>query len=57
LPCETSGWYGVYGVRNSERETMASTMAGTWWSYMPAPRKEISSSVETLAAASSARRS
>ena len=28
-PCETSGWYGVYGVRNSEREMIASTSAGT----------------------------
>ena len=27
-PCETSGWYGVYGVRNSERERIASTRAG-----------------------------
>ena len=28
-PCETSGWYGVYGVRNSERCVIASTIAGT----------------------------
>ena len=29
VPCETSGWYGVYGVRNSERESSASISAGT----------------------------
>ena len=29
VPWETSGWYGVYGVRNSEREVRASTSAGT----------------------------
>ena len=29
VPCETSGWYGVYGVRNSERESSASTSDGT----------------------------
>ena len=28
-PWETSGWYGVYGVRNSERPMIASTIAGT----------------------------
>ena len=55
VPCETSGWYGVYGVRNSERESSASTSDGTKWSYMPAPRKVISSSAETLRDASSRR--
>ena len=25
-PCEISGWYGVYGVRNSERLVIASTI-------------------------------
>jgi hypothetical protein len=28
VPCETSGWYGVYAVRNSLRETSASMTAG-----------------------------
>ncbi len=28
-PWETSGWYGVYGVRNSERDEIESTSAGT----------------------------
>jgi hypothetical protein len=28
-PWETSGWYGVYGVRNSERDMSMSTIAGT----------------------------
>ena len=28
-PWETSGWYGVYGVRNSERDSSASTSDGT----------------------------
>jgi hypothetical protein len=27
-PCATSGWYGVYGVRNSDRWVIASTIAG-----------------------------
>ena len=29
VPCEISGWYGVYGVRNSERCVIESTIAGT----------------------------
>ncbi len=29
VPWETSGWYGVYGVRNSERLSSASMIAGT----------------------------
>ncbi len=29
VPWDTSGWYGVYGVRNSEREMIESTSAGT----------------------------
>ena len=28
-PCEISGWYGVYGVRNSERWMIESISAGT----------------------------
>ena len=28
-PCEISGWYGVYGVRNSERPMIESIRAGT----------------------------
>ena len=28
-PWLTSGWYGVYGVRNSERDMSMSTIAGT----------------------------
>ena len=28
-PCDTSGWYGVYGVRNSERLMRESTSEGT----------------------------
>ena len=28
-PCESSGWYGVYAVRNSPRCKTASTTAGT----------------------------
>jgi hypothetical protein len=27
-PCDISGWYGVYGVRNSERERIESISAG-----------------------------
>jgi hypothetical protein len=54
-PCEISGWYGVYGVRNSERDVSMSTIAGTYVSYMPAPRNETSSSVDTFLAASSRR--
>jgi hypothetical protein len=29
VPCETSGWYGVYGVRYSDRASSASTSDGT----------------------------
>ena len=28
VPCEISAWYGVYEVRNSPRETTASTSTG-----------------------------
>ena len=28
-PCEISGWYGVYGVRNSDRVMIESISAGT----------------------------
>jgi hypothetical protein len=28
-PCEISGWYGVYGVRNSERPSSVSISDGT----------------------------
>ena len=28
-PCEISGWYGVYGVRNSERDRIESISDGT----------------------------
>ena len=29
VPCETSGWYGVYGVRNSDRASSESISDGT----------------------------
>jgi len=32
VPWATSGWYGVYAVRNSERPASASTAAGIQWS-------------------------
>ncbi len=31
VPCETSGWYGVYAVRNSPRDRSCETKAGMWW--------------------------
>src|SRR4051812_50190243 len=36
LPWLTSGWYGVYGVMNSERPIRGSVSAGWEWAYMPA---------------------
>ncbi len=30
VPCETSGWYGVYAVKNSLRSSSWSTAGGTW---------------------------
>jgi hypothetical protein len=29
VPCETSGWYGVYAVKNSPRSRSWSTTGGT----------------------------
>ena len=44
MPCESSGWYGVYAVENSERAASAQTTDGMKWSYAPAPAKQTRSS-------------
>jgi hypothetical protein len=31
-PCDTSGWYGVYAVTNSERKVRLRVADGTSWS-------------------------
>ncbi len=48
-PWLTSGWYGVYAVRNSPREVIAPTAEGVILSYAPAPKK-IGNPVTFLAA-------
>ena len=40
MPWLTSGWYGVYDVRNSPRETIAPTTLGMKWRYTPPPTKQ-----------------
>ena len=40
VPCEISAWYGVYDVRNSPRETTASTSTGRKCWYTPAPKND-----------------
>ena len=40
IPWETSGWYGVYDVKNSPRVTSWKTHDGTKFRYSPAPRNE-----------------
>ena len=45
-PWDTSGWYGVYAVTNSERMPTARTTDGMSWSYAPPPAKQTRRSAE-----------
>src|SRR5687768_7525289 len=40
VPWLTSGWYGVYAVYHSPRNSSWSTTGGLQWRYAPAPRND-----------------